>query len=445
MKLLKKIRAWLPFLSSTVTTPTILQMETAECGAAALGIVLAYYKKYVPLEELRTLCGVSRDGSNALQVIKGAQKLGLDAEGLSLEIEDLFSLELPFIIFWNFNHFVVVEGFKRNKVLINDPASGHRQVSKEEFSQSFTGVVISLKKTDLFQKGNPPPSVLSNLRKFFQKVTSEIFGICLITFCLMIPNLALPAFSEFFFDQLTSNPLSFSWFFPSLLFVFFVSFGISYLQNYILIVLNAKLSILLTSRFFNHLLRLPIRFFTQRFEGEIANRIQITDNVAESLTLKLALSLVNLTFVILYLFVMIKIHLLIALLVLFSGFVNLLCLYFISRARKDAYAENQQDFGKSVGIGFGAIKQIETLKSFGMENDFFEKWLGYFTQSMLSLQRVNIKDIFLTTIPPLMQMISIAFFLYMGAQEVMAGTMTIGMMMALQVLIINFLLPFSRR
>ena len=137
MKENKKIKS--PVTKGVAKVPVVMQMEALECGAASLAMILAYYGKWIPLEQVRLDCGVSRDGSNARNVLRAARSYGLTAKGYRYEPEMLRKEgKFPCIIHWNFNHFVVLDGFRGNKAVLNDPAKGTYTVSMKTFDESFT-------------------------------------------------------------------------------------------------------------------------------------------------------------------------------------------------------------------------------------------------------------------------------------------------------------------
>lgn len=430
------------FKKKRIYTPTFLQMEATECGAASLCMISAYYKKYIPLEEMRITCGVTRDGSNAMQVINAAEKIGFRAAGTSCEIEDLKNMPLPLIVFWCFNHFLVVEGVGKKYVYLNDPASGHKKVTLEEFSDSFTGIAITVEPLKKFEKEVSIPSFYQIIKGYFENTFSSFLFLFLTSFCAILPLIALTVFTQVFYDKFaifSSSPSTF--FFVSLFSTYLFSFSVLSLQGYLLMRFNAKLSLQITTKFFQTLLRLPISFFSQRYPGELANRLIITDKVIENLTLNLILASVNFIFVLIYLIIIFQINVAIAIVTMLGSMLALLVFVLLNRQRTDAYACQNQDFGKCLGISVGAIRNIETMKSFGMEGSFFQRWAGYYTKVMDAFQKIAIRDVILTSTPPFLQMIILSLFFFIGAKEVILGNLTVGSFMALQVLILSVLNP----
>lgn len=434
------------YCNKRVRTPTVIQMEAVECGAAALAIVLGYYKKFIPLEELRDLCGVSRDGSNALKIIKAAQALGVEATGIKSEIEGLYDLEFPLIVFWNFNHFLVVEGIKKNKVYINDPASGPRVISLEEFSDSFTGVTITLKPGKDFEPSGNPHKLISALKPRMYGIKNVLIYLFILGLMLLLPGLAIPTFTRVFIDDVLTRPVlaSVGGFFFVLFLTMAMAGALTWLQQYFLNRLNSKLSLRLSSQFFWHMLRLPIRFYSQRYSGEISNRLQMNDTVVSKITGLLATTFINFILVIFYALVMLQFNVTITCIAIAAAAVNILVLFLINRARTDAYACLQQDLGKSLGVAAGALRNIETIKSVGLETDFFSRWAGYYSKAVVSEQDIGIKDVILVSVPHLMNFLTVAALLTIGSWEVMEGPLTIGILMAMQVLMMSFLAPFSQ-
>ncbi len=283
----KPLKQW---KETRVKTPTVLQMEATECGAAALGIVMAYYGRIVPLERLRAECGVSRDGSKASNIVKVARKYGFDARGFRKEPEGLYDLPLPMIIFWNFNHFVVLEGVRKDKVYLNDPACGPRTVTREEFDHAFTGVALSFEPTPEFKKEGTKPGVVRALRSRLAGSRQALAYVILTGLLLVIPGLVIPTFSRVFIDKILLGD-SPSWIKPLLLGMVLTALaraGLTWLQEFYLLRMETRMALSSSAKFFHHVFRLPMEFFSQRFGGEIGSRVRLNDKVAHLLSSELA-------------------------------------------------------------------------------------------------------------------------------------------------------------
>jgi ABC-type bacteriocin/lantibiotic exporter with double-glycine peptidase domain len=285
-----------------VKTPTVLQMEVVECGAAALAIILGFYRRIVPLEELRVQCGVSRDGSKASNMVRAARKYGLLAKGYKKEPGDLADLPLPLIVFWNFTHFLVVEGFGPGRVYLNDPATGPRSVTAEEFDESYTGVVLAFAPGQQFEPGGTRRSLVHALRGRLRGFEALLAGVLIASILLIIPGLASPIITREFVHRVLVRH-SLSWVTPLLLALgaTVVARGaLTWLQGTALLRLHTRLSTVTSRQFFSHALRLPIEFYTQRYAGDISARVSINDRVATLLSGDLAVNTLGAMFVLFY-------------------------------------------------------------------------------------------------------------------------------------------------
>ncbi|HEY9619165.1 MAG TPA: NHLP family bacteriocin export ABC transporter peptidase/permease/ATPase subunit [Crinalium sp.] len=442
---LQALRRSLKNKQKRVKTPTLLQMEAVECGAAALGIVLGYYGKYVPLAELREACGVSRDGVTAANVLKAARKYGLMAKGFKKHLDSVSELRLPFIVFWHFNHFLVVEGFDKDRVYLNDPAAGPRKVTYQEFDEGYTGVVLVMEPESSFQRGGQKPSVVLALTRRLRGSVGALTYCVAAGFLLVAPNLVLPAFSQIFVDSvLVSGRLS--WL-PYLLFGMVLTVilqgVLTLLQLRYLRGLKIKLAVSMSSRFVWHVLRLPIGFYAQRFAGEISSRIGLNNDVADVLSGNLTTTLISSVMVIFYAIAMLQYDIVLTLIVVFFAVVNVLTLQWVSRQRVDANLRLAQEYGKVSGVAIAGLQSMETLKASGLESDFFSRWAGYYTKAINAQQELGLINRIMGLLPSLLSTLTVMSLLLIGGWRVMHGTLTIGMLIAFQLLMQSFQQPVN--
>ncbi|WP_041233787.1 NHLP family bacteriocin export ABC transporter peptidase/permease/ATPase subunit [Cylindrospermum stagnale] len=420
-------------------------MEAVECGAAALGIILAYYRKIVPLAELRQNCGVSRDGSKASNMIKAARNYGMQAKGFKKQLAQLQELRPPYIVFWNFNHFLVVEGFKKDWVYLNDPATGSRRVSTQEFDEAYTGVVLVMEPGTDFQIGGRKPSLIGSLLDRLQGSVAAILYCLLAGFFLVIPGLALPVFSQIFVDNILVENRT-DWLRPLVLgmtITVIVQTLLTLIQRRFLRQLNIKLSVEMSGKFLHHILRLPVGFYAQRFAGEISNRVMINTKVAEILSGQLARTVIDVVMVVFYALVMLAYDSVLTILGICSAAINILVLQGISQQRRDIYMRMIQDQGKVAGTEIAALQSMETIKASALESDFFSRWSGYYTKFINGQQSLGITNQILGILPTFLTNLTSLLVLIMGGLRVMDGHLSIGMLVAFQSLMQSFLNPVN--
>lgn len=429
-----------------VKTPTILQMEAVECGAAALAIVMGYYGKIVPLEELREACGVSRDGSKASNVVKAARNYGFTAKGFRREPADLREMKLPVIVFWNFNHFLVVEGFGKGRVYLNDPGTGPRTVSDEEFDQAFTGVVLAIEPGPDFKPGGRRRGILAGLKTRVPITEPALAYLILAGLALVIPGLVLPAFTKVFVDEYLIKQMD-SWVKPLLVgmaVTMFIHGILVWLQQYYLTRFHTKLALSTSSKFFWHVLRLPVSFYSQRSAGDISGRVNINNRVAELLTGDFATTLLSVIMVVFYAVLMFSYDVVLTLVGILIAALNVMFLRAVSRKRSDLNQRLANDAGKLVGTSMNGLQLMETLKASGMESDFFTKWSGYQAKLLNSQQEMGAVGVMLIAVPPLLTSLNTVVLLSLGGMRVMDGYLTIGTLVAFQSLMASFMGPINQ-
>lgn len=428
-----------------VRTPTMLQMEAVECGAAALGIILGYYGRTVPLTELRRECGVSRDGSKASNVLKAARLYGLNAKGFKKSLEEVQTIKPPFIVFWNFNHFLVVEGFAGKTVYLNDPGTGPRKVSFEEFDQAFTGVILLMEPGPEFQKGGKKKGIINALTSRLQ-TSRQALMFCLIAgLILTIPRLAVPAFTQVFVDEVLVENRS-DWLRPLLLGMVFVGLmrgllarlRLTYLRRLLL-----KLSVAMSGQFLWHTIRLPVGFYAQRFSGEISSRAQLNNKVAEVLSGRLATTVIDSIMMVFYALIMLFYDPVLTLIAILFASANFVALQSLSRNRVDANIRLSQETGKVSGVAISGIQTIETVKASGLESDLFSKFAGYYAKTINAQQELGLPTRLLGTLPTVLTSLAVTSILVVGGLRVMQGSLSIGGLVAYQALTQEFLKPVN--
>ena len=429
-----------------VRTPTVLQMEALECGAAALAIVLAHHGRWVPLEELRTACGVSRDGSRASNIVKAARTFGLQATGKRLEPEALSTARLPAILFWNFNHFVVVEGYSPKCVYLNDPASGPRTVTWDEFDESFTGIAIVLSPGDTFVKAGSPPSAIRGLKSRLRG------GVPPLTLCvvagigLLVPGLFVPAAVRIFVNEyLGAGNRSWLWLLVAgVALAAVLQILLIWLQQLTLLRLSTKLALAMSTRFFEHVLRLPLVFFGQRYAGDVVTRVQMNDQIASLLSSQLAGTLLALITSAFYLVLMAVYDWQLTIVATVFAALNVLALRSVARRQRDVSRRLVQDMGKLTATAASGLQSIETLKATSEDSSFFSRWAGQQAKVVSSMQSLGASTASLASLPQLLTGLTGAMVVGVGGWQVMSNTISLGTLTAFQMLVAGFSAPIAQ-
>jgi len=426
-------------------TRTLLQMEAVECGAAALGSILGYWGRIVPLEELRVQCGVSRDGVSAKNLVRAAKKYGLVARGFKRELEELPTSSLPAILFWNFNHFLVLEGLVGAEAFLNDPATGPRRVSWEELDEAYTGVVLTFEPGPEFQPSGDEPSVLRALRSRLRGSEGVLAFSAIAGLALVVPGLLVPAFSRIFVDQILVVRLD-SWVKPLLLGMALTALfrgGLTWLRENYLLRLETMLAVKESGRFFWHVLRLPMEFFEQRFVGEVGGRVALNDSVASLLTGRLATSLIDVAMIVFFGVVMMAYDWPLTLLGVSIVALNLLVLRLVSERRVDGNRRLLLEQGKMHGALLGGLANMETLKATSRERDLFSALAGHQAKVQSTSQELGEKTQLMLLGPFLLTGLASAAVLAYGGLRVMDGDLTMGMLVAFQSLMASFTEPVN--
>ncbi|MBB4788155.1 NHLP family bacteriocin export ABC transporter peptidase/permease/ATPase subunit [Streptomyces rapamycinicus] len=434
----------------TVRTPTVLQMEALECGAASLAMVLGHYGRHVPLEELRIACGVSRDGSRASNLLKAARSYGLRAKGMQMEPDALVEVQAPAILFWEFNHYVVYDGmgrrFGKRGVHINDPDKGRRFVPVEEFDTSFTGVVLVLEPEDSFRRGGRRPGVLGALPARMRGTTGTLLASLLASLLLVAVGAAVPALSRTFIDTFliagqdsTLQPL-----FASMAVAVVLTAVLTGVQQANLLRGRIISSTLSSARFLRHLLRLPVTFFAQRSPADLVQRLRSNDTVAETLARDLAAAAVDGVVVVLYAVLLWTYDPQLTGVGVGLALLNVVAIRVVVRLRATRTQKLRADTARLTTTSYTGLQLIETVKATGGEAGYFRRWAGQHAITLEEQQRLGVPSSVLAVVAPTLATLNSALILWIGGLRAVEGHISIGLLVAFQALVTRFTAPITR-
>ena len=413
----------------------IMQMEALECGAASLAMILAYYDKWVPLEQCRIDCGVSRDGSNAKNMLIAARNYGMEASGYRFEPESLKEEgEFPCIIHWNFNHFVVLDGFKGDKAVLNDPARGTVAVSMKEFDEAFTGICLMMKPGENFEPGGHQKSVLEFAKKRLTGAEAAILFVSLTTVISYLFSVINPVMSQIFLDRLLTgrNP---EWLMPFITLMAglaIVQLTVQWFTAVYSLKIDGKMSTVGSMSYMWKIMRMPMEFFSQRMTGELMSRKSTNASISKTLVQVLAPLLLNTIMMLFYLVVMIRYSPVLTAIGIVTMVLNLFMSRYISAKRVNLMRVQARDSGKLSSTTMSGISMIETIKASGAENGFFQKWAGYqasVNNTAVSFAKTNT---YLGMIPAFFTTLSNFAVQFLGIYYAMNGNFTLGMIMTFQ-------------
>lgn len=433
-------------MGKTKKVPVILQMEAVECGAASLAMILAYYKRFIPLEKLRIDCNVTRDGSSAKYIVKAAARHGLQTKAYKMDPGQIrLRNDFPMIIHWNFNHFVVLCGFEGRDAVINDPAAGRTKIPGDVFDQSFTGVTLCFAPGENFKAEGNPAGTGDFLWRSFQHMKLSLFFVVVLGIIYSLLCILPPFFYKVFTDQILLGGAP-EWMQPLMLVMVAAVAALlvsGCLKNLFLQRMKARFRISSASRFFWKVLRLPAAFFDQRFSGDIVARQQNNEEIAVMLFDRFVPAVMDMVLIVCLVFLMLLLDLYMAMIVAFAGVVQIICILLMTANYGNLSRSLSRDSGKLSGIKLSGISMIETVKASGAERGIAEKILGYQAKYDNSALKLTGSRIYLGVLPRLLEGVCSGVILIMGIYAVFCGRQTIGTLVAFQSFLQLYFTPMA--
>ncbi len=433
-----------PVKAGVAKVPVIMQMEMLECGAACLSMVMAYYGLWVPLEQVRVACGVSRDGSSARNILLAARNYGMSTDAYRCEPEALRKdMEFPCIIHWNFNHFVVLKGFKGKYAFINDPGRGEVKVTMEEFDKAFTGICLLMKPGESFVPEGKPKSTLEFARKRLHGAAPAVILVLFSTVAGYLFGIINPVMTSVFMDRLLTGENKELWipFLVIMVIIAVLQLTASLVQNVYSLKINGKMSIVGNSTYMWKVLRLPMEFYSQRVSGDILQRQGTNASIAGTLVDVFAPLIINAVMMVFYLVIILRYSVLMTIVGITTISLNLLVSRLISQKRVNITRVQMRDAGKLAATTVSGFQMVETIKASGAENGFFRKWAGY--QASVNAQSVKFTKLnsYLGSVPALLTAFANSSVQVLGVWLAMQGKFTLGTIMQFQVYLSSFMSP----
>ena len=428
-------------LKERVTTPVLLQMHASECGAASLGSVLAHFGRWVPLTELREKCEVSRDGSSAASLVRASRHYGLECSGLSVRAEQLKKLQFPLILFWQFSHFLVLEGFDERNFYLNDPATGRRRVSAEEFNKSYSGIALRFKRGEDFKPGGEQPSLLSQLGTLLDGSWSVLVWVIACAFMLTLLALIVPAVLSVFVDDVLENHGPWGGLVAALLGAGVLVYLLSLLKHRFLRRLAVRISVTGYSRGLSRLLRLPVEFFAHRLTGDLTDRVSSIDRIAKNLTDQFLVLMIDMAMSVVLFIAMLAYDLVLTAIVLLLALAHGLLVHFLNTFRTVRIQAMRREQGLLIGVGMQMLSHADNLRMTGSDDRFFSRWSGQQARELHARQHYSELGAVNSALPGLVAMLRSAAILGIGGSLVLAGEMTLGTLVGFYILAEMFLAP----
>ena len=427
-----------------VTTPILLQMHASECGAACLGSVLGYFGRWVPLTELREKCEVSRDGSSAASIVRAARQYGLECSGLSLRAEQLRKLKLPLILFWQFSHFVVLEGFDDRHFHLNDPSTGRRRLSAEEFGRGYSGIALRFERGADFSPGGERPGLLGQLGILLAGSWNVLAGVIACALMLTLLSLVVPASLGVFVDGIVESHAPWAGLVAALLGGGALVYILALLKHRFLKRLAVRISVTGYDRGLSRLLRLPVAFFEHRLAGDLTDRVSSVDRVARNLTDQFLVLVVDMAMSAVLVVAMLAYDAALTLVVLLLAVLHGVAARLLNPFRAVRSQAMRREQGLLIDFGMQMLNHADNLRLTGADDRFYARWSGQQARELHARQLCSELGAVNTALPGLIAALRGAAVLGIGGSLVLAGDMTLGTLVAFYILAEMFLAPVGR-